>query len=56
MGIEPDRVWYLRQASRFLGNTEDDRIEQRGENLETYAQEYRLIESMQHLRPRLTDV
>ena len=54
MGVEPDRVWYLLQANRFLGNTDGDRIEQRGENLEPYVQEYRLIESMQRLRPRLT--
>lgn len=55
MAIEPWRVWYLRQASRFLGNIEEDRIEQRGEDLEPYAQEYRLLENWQGLlRPRLT--
>lgn len=55
MGIEPDRVWHLRQASRFLGNIGGDRIEQLGENLEPFTQDYRLIESMQRLRPKLTD-
>jgi uncharacterized protein (DUF362 family) len=54
MGVEPDRVWYLLQANRFLGNTDGDRIEQRGETLEPHVQEYRLIETMQRLRPRLT--
>jgi uncharacterized protein (DUF362 family) len=50
MGIDPERVWYLLQANRFLGNTDGDRIEQRGETLERYIQEYRLIETMQSLR------
>jgi uncharacterized protein (DUF362 family) len=53
MQLEPHRIWYLRQASRFLGNIEEELIEQRGEPLEAYAREYRLIEPLQHLRPRL---
>jgi uncharacterized protein (DUF362 family) len=55
MGIEPQRVWYLLQANRFLGNMEEELIEQRGENLEAYAQEYRLMDSMQRLRPWLVE-
>jgi uncharacterized protein (DUF362 family) len=54
MGIEPRNIWYLAQADRFLGNLADDRIEQRGESLEAFAQEYQLIEPMRRLRPRLT--
>lgn len=54
MGVEPRTVSYIAQAGRFLGNMEDDRIEQRGEALERFAQDYELIETMQHLRPRLT--
>jgi uncharacterized protein (DUF362 family) len=53
MGVEPRRVWYLLQANRFLGNIEGELIEQLGENLEQYQQEYRLIESMARLRPGL---
>ena len=51
MGIEPRRVWYLAQADRFLGNIADDRIDQRGESLELFAQDYDLHESMLRLRP-----
>jgi len=51
MGIEPRRVWYLAQADRFLGNIAEDRIEQRGESLELFAQDYDLHESMLRLRP-----
>jgi uncharacterized protein (DUF362 family) len=54
MGIEPQHIWYLAQADRFLGNIADDHIEQRGEALESLAQDYALIEPMQRLRPRLT--
>ena len=32
MGIDPDRVAYLREAGRFLGQGDLDRIEQRGED------------------------
>ncbi len=51
MGIEPERVWYLLQANRFMGNMVADRIDQRGESLEAYAQDYDLHESMLRLRP-----
>lgn len=54
MGIEPTHIWYLAQADRFLGNIADDRIDQRGEALESLIQEYALIEPMRRLRPRLT--
>jgi uncharacterized protein (DUF362 family) len=32
MGIDPDRVHYLREAGKFLGQADPDRIEQRGED------------------------
>jgi uncharacterized protein (DUF362 family) len=50
MGVEPARVWYILQANRFLGNMDDARIEQRGEEITRYARDYALIESMQDLR------
>jgi len=54
MGIEPERVWYIRQADRFLGNLDESRIEQRGEDLTRYAQDYALIESLSELRPGMS--
>jgi uncharacterized protein (DUF362 family) len=54
MGVEPRSVWYIAQADRFLGNMAGDRIDQRGELLDSLAQDYQLIETMQRLRPRLT--
>ena len=33
MGIDPDRVPYLREAGKFLGKGDLDRIEQRGEDI-----------------------
>lgn len=50
MGVEPARVWYLLQANRFLGNMDDALIEQRGEDVTRFAQDYSLIESMGSLR------
>jgi uncharacterized protein (DUF362 family) len=54
MGIEPARIWYIAQAGRFLGNMGDDRIDQRGEDLTRYAQEYQLIDAMRNLKPGMT--
>ena len=50
MGIEPDRVAYLAEASRFLGNLETARIEQRGEDPGPLAQPYHLLEGFEDLR------
>ncbi len=50
MGVDPDRLWYLVQANRFLGNSDDAVIEQRGEDPARLAQDYELIESMVGLR------
>jgi uncharacterized protein (DUF362 family) len=50
MGVEPARVWYILQANRFLGNMDDARIEQRGEPITRFAQDYEVIDSMQDLR------
>lgn len=54
MGVEPARVWYILQANRFLGNIDDAKIEQRGEEITRFAQDYTLIESMQSLRQPIT--
>jgi uncharacterized protein (DUF362 family) len=50
MQVDPARVGYLAEAARFLGNTEVDRIEQRGERIETYAQDFRLIEDFRGIK------
>jgi uncharacterized protein (DUF362 family) len=50
MGLEPRRLWYLAQADRFLGNATDDRIDQRGEAVERFAQQYALPAEMEVLR------
>jgi uncharacterized protein (DUF362 family) len=54
MGVEPARVWYLLQADRFLGNLDDLRIDQVGEDPVRFARNYALIESMSDLRPVLS--
>ena len=55
MGLEPARIPYIQQASAFLGNAEEDRIEQIAEGLVEHAQDYAVIPSFEHLRPaRLT--
>jgi hypothetical protein len=43
MKIEPRKVKYLETAGEFLGNVSYDAIEQIGENLERYAQDFRVI-------------
>ena len=50
MAVEPERVLYLREAGRFLGNLDIDRIEQRGESLARFRKEYRLLEQFEDLR------
>jgi len=54
MGIEPARIWYIAQAARFLGNMGDDQIDQRGEEITRFAQEYEVIEAMRNLKPGIT--
>jgi uncharacterized protein (DUF362 family) len=51
MGLEPRNVWYLAQADRFLGNSDDARIEQRGEDVVRFSQEYEVLPSLSHLKP-----
>lgn len=37
MGVDPGRVAYLREAGKFLGQADLDRIEQRGDDVERSA-------------------
>ncbi|MGH7894094.1 MAG: DUF362 domain-containing protein [Candidatus Binatia bacterium] len=52
MRIDPARVPYLAEAGRFLGNIEDARIEQLGEPVDRYAQDFRVLEQLQGLKLR----
>jgi uncharacterized protein (DUF362 family) len=50
MRVDPARVGYLAEATRFLGNAEADRIEQLGERVDAYAQDFRLIEDFRGIK------
>lgn len=49
MGIDPERIGYLRLASS-LGRLEQERIEQRGEPLSSVQTEFLLIPEFRHVR------
>ena len=50
MGVEPARVGYLNEASRFLGNLDEASIDQRGEDPGPFSQPYHLLEGFGDLR------
>jgi uncharacterized protein (DUF362 family) len=50
MTIEPTRVKYLEMAGQFLGNLGLGEIEQLGENLDRYRQDFRVIENFSYLK------
>jgi uncharacterized protein (DUF362 family) len=50
MKIEPRKIEYLEQADRFLGNIPYEKIEQVGERLERFQQDYRVIENFHELK------
>jgi len=50
MKIEPRKIEYLEMADRFLGNIRHEKIEQAGERLERFQQDYRVIENFQELK------
>jgi len=52
IGLDPAQVNYLWAAGHFLGNTDEGRIEQRGEPLSRYRTSFDLIESWQGKRLR----
>ncbi len=43
IGLDPDRIPYLAEASRFLGNVSASRIEQRGERLDRYQTSFNVL-------------
>ena len=50
IGVDPEKVNYLRAAGQFLGNVDRDRIDQRGEPIDRYQTEFELVEHLKHLR------
>ncbi len=50
MKIDPRKIKYLEWAERFLGNVIQEKIVQIGENLESYQQDFRVIESFGYLK------
>ena len=50
MMIEPQKIDYLAKAGEFLGNLDRGKIQQLGEPLEKVQQDFRVIDSFQHLK------
>jgi uncharacterized protein (DUF362 family) len=53
MAIEPQRVAHLAAAAQFLGNVEPGAIEQIGEGLEPFQQDFAVLERFQELKQPL---
>jgi uncharacterized protein (DUF362 family) len=50
IGLDPDKIDYLKPASQFLGVTEASRIEHRGETPTRYATRFDVVPALEHLR------
>jgi uncharacterized protein (DUF362 family) len=50
MGIDPEKVGYMMEAGRFLGQARSELIEQRGEDPERLARSFRPAPRFEHLR------
>jgi uncharacterized protein (DUF362 family) len=50
MKIEPRNVKYLDMGAEFLGNLGSEQIEQIGENLQPYQQDFRVIDNFAYLK------
>lgn len=50
IGLDPDRMPYLKTAGRFLGNTAPERIDQRGEAPARYATRFELAPGTEAMR------
>jgi len=50
IGLDPAKMPYLKVASRFLGNIDDGKIDQRGENPSRYRAQFDVIDSMKRFR------
>jgi uncharacterized protein (DUF362 family) len=50
MGLDPEKIVHLRETGEFLGHVHGERIEQVGEDVSRFAQDYRVLEKFEHLR------
>jgi uncharacterized protein (DUF362 family) len=50
IGLDPERLPYLAEAGRFLGNIDPARLEQRGERLDRYAAEFDVVDAFKPYR------
>jgi len=50
MGLDPDRIDYLHEAGRFLGQADPERIRQIGEDPERWITPFELLAEFEHLR------
>lgn len=50
MGFDPAKIGYLAQASEFLGNMDESRIDQRGEALTRYRTRFDVLERFKNLQ------
>jgi uncharacterized protein (DUF362 family) len=50
IGLDPNKIDYLKQASRFLGVTDEGRIDQRGESPGRYATHFDIIPALSSLK------
>jgi uncharacterized protein (DUF362 family) len=50
MAVDPERVLYLREAGRFLGQVHLDEVTQVGEDLDRAVTQFRLVPQFAHLR------
>jgi uncharacterized protein (DUF362 family) len=50
MGLEPARMEYLQQAGEFLGNVDEERIEQVGEGISSRMRDYQVLDRFEHLK------
>jgi uncharacterized protein (DUF362 family) len=50
IGLDPEKMAYLKQASAFLGLIDETRIAQRGERPARYATRFDVVRDLEHLR------
>ncbi|MEJ2006956.1 MAG: DUF362 domain-containing protein [Acidobacteriota bacterium] len=50
MGLAPERIDYLKQASLLLGNLQEERIEQRGESISGVRTPFKVLPAFENLR------
>jgi uncharacterized protein (DUF362 family) len=50
IGLDPEKIDYLRAASRFLGVTDSGRIDHRGESPRRYATQFDIVDALKPLR------